>query len=107
MTQLQRANAGEVTPQIEQVAAIEYRTPEEIRLHVAEGKIVIPANIHHKNLKPMGIGRLLRTKINANIGNSALSSCPMQELEKLIDDVNSGKKALKQSVRLPLGGLTR
>lgn len=90
MTQLQRANAGEVTPQIEQVAAIEYRTPEEIRLHVAEGKIVIPANIHHKNLKPMGIGRLLRTKINANIGNSALSSCPMQELEKLNNAVKYG-----------------
>ncbi|MBO7391567.1 MAG: phosphomethylpyrimidine synthase ThiC, partial [Verrucomicrobia bacterium] len=90
MTQLQRANAGEVTPQIEQVAAIEYRTPEEIRLQVAEGKIVIPANIHHKNLKPMGIGRLLRTKINANIGNSALSSCPMQELEKLNNAVKYG-----------------
>ncbi len=90
MTQLQRANAGELTPQIEQVAAIEYRTPEEIRLQVAEGKIVIPANIHHKNLKPMGIGRLLRTKINANIGNSALSSCPMQELEKLNNAVKYG-----------------
>ncbi|MDD4540328.1 MAG: phosphomethylpyrimidine synthase ThiC, partial [Lentisphaeria bacterium] len=83
ITQIQRACAGEITPAIAQVAASEYREAEEIRAQVAAGTIVIPANINHVHLQPIGIGRLLRTKINANIGNSSLSSCPRQELEKL------------------------
>ena len=83
VTQMQRAAAGEITPAIAQVAAREYRQPEEIRAGVAAGTIVIPANVNHRHLQPIGIGRLLRTKINANIGNSSLSSCPRQELEKL------------------------
>ncbi|HQL86569.1 MAG: phosphomethylpyrimidine synthase ThiC [Lentisphaerae bacterium] len=83
VTQMQCAAAGEITPAIAQVAASEYRQPEEIRAGVAAGTIVIPANVNHRHLRPIGIGRLLRTKINANIGNSSLSSCPRQELEKL------------------------
>ncbi len=83
VTQMQRAAAGEITPAIAQVAASEYRQQEEIRAGVAAGTIVIPANVNHRHLQPIGIGRLLRTKINANIGNSSLSSCPRQELEKL------------------------
>lgn len=90
ITQMQRAAAGEITPQIAQVAASEFRTEEEIRSHVAAGTIVIPANIHHQNLQAMGIGRLLRTKINANIGNSSLSSCPRLELEKLQNALKYG-----------------
>ncbi len=82
-TQMSRAAAGEITPQIAEVAVSEYRAPEELRAEVARGTVVIPANINHRNLIPIGIGRSLRTKINANIGNSSLSSCPRQELEKL------------------------
>ena len=50
---------------------------------VAKGSIIIPANVNHTNLKPMGIGRKLKTKINANIGNSSLSSDICAELRKL------------------------
>jgi len=82
-TQMQFAKAGKVTPEIEAVAKKENRSSEFIRERVANGKIVIPANIHHKSLNPIGIGRELYTKINANIGNSSLSSCPSQEIDKL------------------------
>ena len=83
LTQITRARAGEITPQITAVAKQESVKPEVIREGVAAGRIVIPANIHHTALNPIGIGRTLTTKINANIGNSTLSSCPKQELEKL------------------------
>ncbi len=82
-TQIARARAGEITPQIAAVAKKELVDPEIIRKGVAAGRIVIPANIHHPALDPIGIGRNLKTKINANIGNSTLSSCPQQEIEKL------------------------
>ena len=82
-TQIARARAGEITPQIAAVAEKELVDPEIIRKGVAAGRIVIPANIHHPALDPIGIGRGLKTKINANIGNSTLSSCPKQEIEKL------------------------
>jgi len=82
-TQPAQAKAGKITAAISRVAKIESFDPEELRKLVASGKVVIPANINHKNLNPIGIGRLLKTKINANIGNSALASCPRQELEKL------------------------
>jgi len=78
-----QARRGIITPQIAAVADKERRTPESIRAEVAAGTIVIPANVNHKNLAPIGIGRTLYTKINANIGNSALSSCPQAELKKL------------------------
>ena len=90
ITQMQKAAAGIITPEMTQVASSEYRQPEEIRQHVAAGTVVIPRNIHHSNLVPMGIGRLLRTKVNANIGNSALSSCPEKELEKLKNALKYG-----------------
>ncbi len=82
-TQMQFAIAGKTTPEMETVAKKENRDVEFIRERVASGRIVIPANIHHKNLEPIGIGRDLYTKVNANIGNSSLSSCPTQEIEKL------------------------
>ena len=82
-TQIARARAGEITPQIAAVAKKELVDPEIIREGVAAGRIVIPANIHHPALEPIGIGRSLKTKINANIGNSTLSSCPQQEITKL------------------------
>lgn len=82
-TQPAQAKAGIITKEIKHVAEVEMIPAETIRNAVADGKIVIPANINHKGLIPIGIGRSLKTKINANIGNSALSSCPRQELEKL------------------------
>ena len=82
-TQMQAAGAGRITPEIRAVAAAEKIDAETLRQLVAAGKAVIPANINHRNLVPCGIGRALRTKINANIGSSALSSCPRHEHEKL------------------------
>ena len=83
ITQPAQAKAGTITPEMKRVAEVERLEPEEIRSGVAAGTIVIPANILHRNLKAIGIGRRLKTKINANIGNSAVASCPRQELEKL------------------------
>ena len=83
MTQYEYAVKGVITPQMKHVAEVERRPVEFIAEKVAAGSIVIPANINHKNLIPCGIGRLLRTKINANIGNSSLSSCPGAEKSKL------------------------
>ena len=83
ITQIEKAKAGEITPQMEAVSAAEHLEPEFIRNEVASGRTVIPANINHKNLVPIGIGKALRTKINANIGNSSLTSCPAMEVEKM------------------------
>ena len=83
MTQMEIARKGRISDAVKAVAAKEKRTPEFIRRRVADGRIVIPANINHKNLSPCGIGRELFTKINANIGNSAVSSCPGSERSKL------------------------
>ena len=65
-TQMDAARKGIITPEIEAVAQKEYRTAEEIRALVAEGKVAIPANKHHKCLNPEGVGSMLRTKINVN-----------------------------------------
>ena len=83
MTQMEQAKHGVVTPQIKHIAEIEKRPAEFILQGVADGRIVIPANINHKSLIPCGIGRELKTKINANLGNSTLSSCPGAEQSKL------------------------
>ena len=83
MTQIEFAKQGIVTPQMEHVSGVEQRPVEFIMQGVASGRIVIPANINHKSLIPCGIGRMLKTKINANLGNSTLSSCPGAELNKL------------------------
>ncbi len=90
LTQPAQAKAGIVTPAMQRVAEMEKLPVETIRAGVAAGTIVIPANVNHKNLKAIGIGRLLTTKINANIGNSAVASCPRQELEKLDYSVKYG-----------------
>ena len=87
---MQLAREGIITPQIQTVADKELRPVEFIRERVADGRIVIPANINHKNLVPMGIGRELLTKINANIGNSAMSSCPQAEKRKLDQAIRYG-----------------
>ena len=82
-TQMYYAKKGIITPEMSYVAQVEALNPELVRSEVAAGKMIIPANIHHENLLPMAIGREAKTKINANIGNSSLSSDIDAELEKL------------------------
>ena len=82
-TQMYYAKKGVITPEMSYVAQVEALNPELVRSEVAAGKMIIPANIHHENLLPMTIGREAKTKINANIGNSSLSSDIDAELEKL------------------------
>ena len=82
-TQMYYAKKGVITPEMNYVAQAEMLDREVVRSKVAAGKMIIPANIHHENLLPMAIGREAKTKINANIGNSSLSSDIDAELEKL------------------------
>ncbi len=92
ITQLERARAGEITAAMAFVAEREQLSPETIRREVAEGRMVVPANRVHlqKHLEPMGIGVAARCKINANIGNSAVTSSREEELEKLHTAVHYG-----------------
>jgi len=85
MTQLQDARNGIITDQMRLVAQAESVTPEFIRSEIAAGRLVIPAGTIHLqgNLKPIGIGRALTTKINANLGASPLDSDDSGELNKL------------------------
>ena len=82
-TQMYYARRGELTKQMSYVAKVEGVSENLVMDEVAKGSIIIPANVNHANLKPMGIGRKLKTKINANIGNSSLSSDICAELRKL------------------------
>jgi phosphomethylpyrimidine synthase len=92
MTQIEMAKQGVVTPEMEYVAKRENLEPELIRDEVARGRMVIPANRVHltKRLEPMCIGVAAKTKINANIGNSAVTSDIQGELEKLHTAVHFG-----------------
>src|SRR6185369_2223964 len=91
-TQMQRARAGEITPEMIRVAEREKVTPEFVRDEVARGRAIIPANINHLKHKmdPMIIGINFNCKINANIGNSATTSDIDGELEKLHRSVHFG-----------------
>jgi len=82
-TQLQAAREGIITPEMEFCAIREGVSPELVRAEVASGRAIIPANIRHPELEPMIIGRTFYTKINANIGNSAIASDIEQEVEKM------------------------
>ncbi|MGL3607727.1 phosphomethylpyrimidine synthase ThiC [Rhizobium sp. G187] len=108
VTQLAYARAGIITPEMEFVAIREnlgrkalkealvrdgesfgaeipdYVTPEFVRQEVASGRAIIPANINHPELEPMAIGRNFLVKINANIGNSAVTSSMAEEVEKMV-----------------------
>jgi phosphomethylpyrimidine synthase len=83
VTQLHYARRGEITPEMEFVAIREGMSPELVRSEVARGRAIIPANINHPELEPMIIGRRFHVKINANIGNSAVTSSIEEEVEKL------------------------
>lgn len=93
-TQIAKAKNGETTREIRIVSEKEYLPLEFIREKVASGEIVIPANIRHNKLSPIGIGKALRTKINANIGNSSLTSCLKDEMEKMKTALSYGADAV-------------
>ncbi|HXZ67519.1 MAG TPA: phosphomethylpyrimidine synthase ThiC, partial [Alphaproteobacteria bacterium] len=107
VTQLEYARAGVVTREMEYIAVREnlgrarvanlkrsgesfgasipdYVTPEFVRDEVARGRAIIPANVNHPETEPMIIGRNFLTKVNANIGNSAVSSSVAEEVEKMV-----------------------
>jgi phosphomethylpyrimidine synthase len=83
VTQLHFARKGVVTEEMEFVGIREGFDPQFVRSEVARGRAIIPANVNHAELEPMIIGRNFAVKINANIGNSAVSSSIEEEVEKL------------------------
>ena len=119
VTQMHYARQNMVTGEMEYVARREKLDPELVRSEVARGRMIIPANIHHTNLEPMAIGIAARCKINANIGNSAVTSNIDEELEKLrvsvqfgsdtVMDLSTGgdipriRQAIIRSSRVPIG----
>jgi len=119
MTQLQLARKGTISPQIRHVAGEERVETPSIIQGLVDGEIIIPANANHTNLIPCGIGKGLRTKVNANIGTSS-DSCDLNtELRKLqtaIDfgadtvmdlstggDISSIRRALMRACTVPVG----
>jgi len=84
VTQLAYARRGEITREMEFVAVREGLAPELVRDEIAAGRAVLPANVNHPESEPMAIGRNLLVKINANIGNSAVSSSIEEEVEKMV-----------------------
>lgn len=118
-TQLRYARDGIITEEMQHVAARERLDPELIRSEIAAGRLIIPANVNHPELEPMGIGIATKCKINANIGNSQVSSGLDEELEKLrvairygadtVMDLSTGKRifqireAIIRSSPVPIG----
>jgi len=94
MTQLDAARRGEITDEMAFAAEAEGVEAEYIRRSVAEGRMVIPANVRHTWLKPVAIGPGIRTKINANIGTSVYDVDIEKELEKLRVSRKHGADAL-------------
>jgi phosphomethylpyrimidine synthase len=84
------ARQGVVTEEMRYVAERERVDAELVRTEIARGRLIIPANINHNNLEPMGIGIALGCKVNANIGNSAVTSDVAKELRKLAISVKYG-----------------
>ncbi len=119
VSQMYYARQGIITEEMEYVARRERLSPELVRSEVARGRAIIPANINHRSLQPMGIGIAFKCKINANIGNSAVTSEIDQELQKLSNSVRFGadtvmdlstggdipriRKAIIEASRVPVG----
>jgi phosphomethylpyrimidine synthase len=90
VTQMHYARRGVLTAEMEYVAHRENLSAETVRMEVARGRMIIPANVRHVELEPMGIGIAAKCKINANIGNSATTSNIDQEVDKLRTAVKYG-----------------
>ncbi|MFC1883554.1 phosphomethylpyrimidine synthase ThiC [Thermodesulfobacteriota bacterium] len=119
MTQLGNARAGIVTPEMIKVAEKESVDVNWLKDQIAEGRIVIPYNKHHKNCTPCGIGEGLKVKVNANIGSSVDRAVLEEELTKLrvsieagtdtvMDlstggDINATRKAIIKESTVPVG----
>lgn len=93
-TQQAAAKKGIITPEMKAVAEKEYRTPEEIRDRVAKGQVVICANRLHSCIDPKGIGSMLSTKINVNLGVSRDCNDYDVEMEKVMAAVDMGADAI-------------
>ena len=93
-TQMDAARKGIITPEIEAVAKKEYRSAEEIRDLVARGQVAICANRLHTCLEPNGVGSMLRTKINVNLGVSKDCKDYDVEMQKVMAAVNMGAEAI-------------
>jgi len=120
-TQMYYARQGEITDAMQFVAEQEHLSADLVRDEIARGRLTLPANIHHLagKLKPMAIGKVARVKINANIGNSAVTSDIEKELEKLrlavrygadtVMDLSTGKdldatrEAIIAEAEVPIG----
>jgi phosphomethylpyrimidine synthase len=83
-TQMHLARSGVVSAEMERVAKREHLPADVVRDEVARGRMIIPANVHHRALDPMAIGLKARVKINANIGNSPTTSSLDEEVAKLV-----------------------
>ena len=118
-TQMRLAREGGVSPEMERVAEREELPGEVVRDEVARGRMIIPANVHHRALDPMAIGLKASVKINANIGNSPTTSSLAEEVEKLslaerwgadtVMDLSTGKRidetreAILEAATVPIG----
>lgn len=94
MTQIDAARDGIVTPEMHTVARKEGRDPGFIREGVAAGRIAIPANVHHRNLDPVGVGEGLRTKVNVNLGVSGDLADENEEWKKVDVALELGADAI-------------
>ncbi|MED1015739.1 phosphomethylpyrimidine synthase ThiC [Bacillus atrophaeus] len=83
VTQMHYAKKGIITSEMEFIAIREHVSPEFVRDEVASGRAIIPSNVNHPESEPMIIGRNFHVKINANIGNSAVTSSIEEEVEKM------------------------
>ena len=93
-TQIEAARKRIVTPELELVAAKENRSVEELLPLLAEGKMVIPANIHHTSLDPNGVGGMLKTKVNVNLGISRDCKDYDIEMKKVMRAVELGAESI-------------
>jgi phosphomethylpyrimidine synthase len=93
-TQMDAARKGIITPQMQIVAKKEKMREEELRELVAQGKVAIPANVGHTSLDPEGVGSMLRTKINVNLGVSRDCKDYDVEMEKVLSAVDLGVEAI-------------
>ncbi|MBN2803131.1 MAG: phosphomethylpyrimidine synthase ThiC [Deltaproteobacteria bacterium] len=94
VTQLYYAKKGQITDQMKIVAEKESLDPKKVMEEIAMGRLVIPANINHKTLSPIGIGSCATCKINTNIGGSPIASNSDEELKKLNLALNLGSDAV-------------
>ena len=93
-TQMEAARKGIITPELEKVAEKENRTAKELLPLLASGKMVIPANVNHRSIDPNGIGSMLKTKINVNLGISRDCKDYDIEMKKVMHAVDLGAEAI-------------